>query len=243
VPSDTRYSIEELGAATGMPVRRIRYYQTHGVLDPPHREGRSGYYDQDHLRRVQLIAELHGHGLRLAAIDQIVRRQHGVDEDLRRLLRTQSALAEGWKVNMTPRQYTADEIESMLGRLSPDDRQQLFEHEFIKLQPDGSGRVEQPAILEISIRLLEVGVTVETAAVAGAFMQPALGELADDLVTLFLSRVGAGFTHHGTPEEIDQALTVLRPAAAEAAAAFLTRFIGESIERHLDTGGPSASSS
>lgn len=203
------------------------------MLPPPHREGRTGYYDHEHLRRLRLIAELHRHGLRLGAIAEIVRQDRGIDPDLGCLLRTESAVTEGWNADMTPRTYTAAEIRRMIGHLAEEDEADLFQHEFIRLQPDGSGRVEQPAILAISIRLLEVGTTVEAAAIAGAFMQPALAGLADELVSYFLGHVGDGFTANGTPEEIDCALVVLRPAAAEAAAVFLTRFIGEAIERRL----------
>ncbi len=68
-------------------------------------------------------------------------------------------------------------------------------------------------------------------------MQPALADLADDLVAAFLGRVGHGFTAHGTPAEIDRAVEVLRPAAAEAAAVVLIRFIGEAVDKRLSVEG------
>jgi len=242
VSDAVRYSIDDLATRTGMPTRRIRYYQTEGVLPPPHREGRSGYYDDEHLRRLEVIAELHRHGLRLGSIAEIVERGRGLDPELRQLLRTESGLAHGWDADMEPRVYSSDEVDAMIGHLPATAQADLFAHEFLKRQPDGSARAEQPKILDISIRLLEVGISVETAAVAGAFMQPALAELADQLVAIFLDRVGDGFTAHGTPDEVDRALDVLRPAAGEAAAVFFTRFVGEAIARQLGDGGGSGSS-
>jgi DNA-binding transcriptional MerR regulator len=230
---DEQYTIDDLAARTGMPTRRIRYYQTEGVLPPPVRTGRNATYGPDHLRRLELIAELHRHGLRLGAIADIVNRgETRLDAGLRDLLRNQSRITAGWEVP-GPRTYSPAEIEAMIGHLPARHQRDLFAHEFLKRQPDGTARAEQPAILDISIRLLEVDVDVETAAIAGALMQPSLAELADELVRVFLGRVGKGFTAHGSPDEIDRALDVLRPAAAEAAAVFLVRFIGEAIDRQL----------
>jgi DNA-binding transcriptional MerR regulator len=62
------WPIEVLAARSGLPVRTIREYQTMRVLDPPVRRGRAGFYDQAHLRRLELIARLQERGYSLAGI-------------------------------------------------------------------------------------------------------------------------------------------------------------------------------
>src|SRR5574337_1555530 len=70
--SDSRtvpeYSIDELGAAAGVPSRTVRLYQSEGLLPPPTRKGRVGVYGPSHLERLRLIAQLQDRGLRLRGI-------------------------------------------------------------------------------------------------------------------------------------------------------------------------------
>ena len=41
-------TLEELTARVGMSVRNVRFYTTKGLVPPPIRQGRSGYYRYDH---------------------------------------------------------------------------------------------------------------------------------------------------------------------------------------------------
>ena len=63
-------TIDGLAAATGMPARTIRYYQTVGLMPPPLRRGRVGYYSPAHARRLQAIVVLKERGLSLDAISR-----------------------------------------------------------------------------------------------------------------------------------------------------------------------------
>ncbi|MEV6910134.1 MerR family transcriptional regulator [Amycolatopsis sp. NPDC051071] len=62
------YTIEELSAVAGMSARNIRAHQTRGLLPPPMRHGRSAYYGQVHLRRLERITLLQKQGFNLASI-------------------------------------------------------------------------------------------------------------------------------------------------------------------------------
>lgn len=55
-----------------MSVDTIRYYQGLGLLPPPQREGRIGWYSRDHLDRLTRIRTLKDRGLNLAAIRLVV---------------------------------------------------------------------------------------------------------------------------------------------------------------------------
>src|SRR3954465_5073628 len=63
-------TLEELTTRVGMSVRNIRFYTTKGLVPPPIRRGRSGYYTADHLARLELVRELPAHGFRLSAIER-----------------------------------------------------------------------------------------------------------------------------------------------------------------------------
>ncbi len=64
------YTIEELGDATGITPRTIRYYTTEGILPPPESRGRYALYANEHLHRLQLIVRLKSAFLPLHAIKE-----------------------------------------------------------------------------------------------------------------------------------------------------------------------------
>src|SRR4051812_45909716 len=63
-------TLDELTRRVGMSVRNIRFYTTKGLVPPPIRRGRSGYYSPDHVARLELVRELQGHGFTLSAIER-----------------------------------------------------------------------------------------------------------------------------------------------------------------------------
>src|SRR5687767_2494722 len=67
-------TLEELTNRVGMSVRNVRFYTTKGLVPPPIRHGRSGYYTPDHVARLELVQELQSHGFTLAAIERYVSR-------------------------------------------------------------------------------------------------------------------------------------------------------------------------
>src|SRR6476659_2803894 len=68
----TLLTLDELTERVGMSVRNIRFYTSKGLVPPPLRRGRSGYYTADHVARLQLVQELQGHGFTLSAIEKYV---------------------------------------------------------------------------------------------------------------------------------------------------------------------------
>jgi DNA-binding transcriptional MerR regulator len=67
-------TLDELTERVGISIRNIRFYTTRGLLPPPIRRGRSGYYSPDHVARLELVKELQAHGFTLAAIEKYVAR-------------------------------------------------------------------------------------------------------------------------------------------------------------------------
>jgi DNA-binding transcriptional MerR regulator len=62
------WTLRELAAATGVPVRTIRFYISRGLVDPPLRGGRGAAYGEAHRARLRTIREMQAKGMMLAEI-------------------------------------------------------------------------------------------------------------------------------------------------------------------------------
>ncbi len=65
-----RLRIDELAAQTGVTSRNIRAYREKGLLPAPDLEGRTGYYTEEHVTRLEIIEDLQRRGFSLEAIRQ-----------------------------------------------------------------------------------------------------------------------------------------------------------------------------
>lgn len=61
-------TIDELAAAAGTTTRRVRSFQTMGLLPRPALRGRTGLYGPDHLNRLQVILRLQAEGFSLESL-------------------------------------------------------------------------------------------------------------------------------------------------------------------------------
>nr|WP_134005663.1 MerR family transcriptional regulator [Streptomyces sp. 846.5] len=66
------YRIDDLARAAGTTVRNVRAYQDRGLLPPADRRGRANVYQQEHLERLRLIAQLLDRGHTLAGIKELL---------------------------------------------------------------------------------------------------------------------------------------------------------------------------
>lgn len=67
-------TLEALTERVGMSVRNVRFYTSKGLVPPPLRRGRSGFYSHLHVARLELVRELQNHGFTLTAIKGYVDR-------------------------------------------------------------------------------------------------------------------------------------------------------------------------
>lgn len=70
VPTGPRYSMADLEAATPFNARTIRFYIAQGLLASAHGRGPTATYDEDHLLRLRMIAELKAQYLPLDQIGE-----------------------------------------------------------------------------------------------------------------------------------------------------------------------------
>jgi DNA-binding transcriptional MerR regulator len=111
-------SLEELTTRVGVSVRNIRFYTTRGLVPPPIRRGRSGYYSADHVARLELVRELQGHGFTLSAIEKYLARvpDSASPEDIA----LHRAMLAPW-MSQTPVEMTHAELEQRAARRLTDD--------------------------------------------------------------------------------------------------------------------------
>ncbi|HVM20683.1 MAG TPA: MerR family transcriptional regulator, partial [Egibacteraceae bacterium] len=177
------YTIDELAAATGLPSRTIRHYQSERVLPPPVRHGRTAVYGEEHLTRLALIARLQERGLSLKAIRDALAEVERGDLSLEDWLGISEQLRRPWSED-APAVVSVDDLERRLAGQPSADLAALIDVGLVR-PPDGDPPacvIPSPALLDMSLSLDTAGVDVTTSAGAAAVLQRNLRTAADDVV-------------------------------------------------------------
>lgn len=170
-------TLDELTARVGLSVRTVRFYTTRGLVPPPIRRGRSGYYAAIHVARIELVLELQSHGFTLSAIERYVA---GIPEDATpediSLARTMLA---PWQSDL-PVEMDPEQLETRAGRsLSADDIATLQALGVLRLR--GTTYLVASNQLAIGVRLLELGFPRDVAIGAAAVYQRHGEQMAQEL--------------------------------------------------------------
>src|SRR6187200_1707708 len=152
---DASMTIDELARRTGMTVRNIRAHQSRGLVPPPDVRGRTGYYGDEHLERIELIKELQTDGFNLEAIRRLL---EGAGGSSREVLNFSRALRAPFE-DEEPEIVDATEVaERWGGSLDP----ALIERaeKLGMMRPLGDGRIEilSPRLQRAGVELAALGV-------------------------------------------------------------------------------------
>jgi DNA-binding transcriptional MerR regulator len=205
----TLLTLDELTERVGMSVRNVRFYTTKGLVPPPIRRGRSGYYTADHVARLQLVQELQGHGFTLSAIERYVA---GIPADASpediALHRTMLApwMADSWE------ELSRTEVDQRSGRaLTADDLETLAA--LGVLQPAGRGRVRVwMSQLGVGLGLRDRGYPIEAARAAAQVYAVHGRGIAEELYELIRTKVWPVYKEQGvSPETIQEVVERLKP--------------------------------
>jgi DNA-binding transcriptional MerR regulator len=218
-------SLDELTTASGLSIRTIRFYQAQGILTAPRKVGRVAKYNTTHIEQLAQITELQEQGFKIEAIKRFTGKQRQ-RRSLTDLLRLDAALHTKW-IDDEPTRFTQPEIIALLkphpNRLIDELINELVEANLLQRQPDTTLIAPSPAILELALQMLDADVSIKIAAKAAALLRRRLAKAADDLVELFATETGQSFAGNGTPEEISNAITAIRPVALEGARVILAQ--------------------
>lgn len=202
-------TLEQLTTRVGMSVRNVRFYTSKGLVPPPIRRGRSGYYSPDHVARLELVRELQSHGFTLAAIERYLARipASATPEDIA-LHRT---MLTPWMAE-SPVEMSRAELAKRAGRpLSEEDLATLSALGIAYAVRGGRFQVALSQ-LHVGIGLLDVGYPTEAAIAAGEVYAKHGRQIAEELYELFRTMVWPVYKESGTsPERLREVVERLKP--------------------------------
>jgi DNA-binding transcriptional MerR regulator len=226
-------TIRELAERTGMTVRNIRAHQTRGLLPPPVVRGRTGYYDEEHVARIELTREMQADGLNLEAIRRVLASSEGSAAEIREFSRAIRVPFE----EETPEIYEAAELAATWGAESPDP-ELMRRGEAIGIfrsLPDGRVEVISPRLQQAAVELAGLGVGVAAAMDTAEQLRRQAEGAARAFVELFLREIWEPFDRAGRPEgewpRIREALDRMRPLASRSVLAVFQIAMDEAVER------------
>jgi DNA-binding transcriptional MerR regulator len=247
---DGKMTIGELARRTGMTIRNIRAHQTRGLLPPPEVHGRTGYYNENHVARIELTREMQAEGLNLEAIRRVLESSEGSSREMVDFARAVRAPFE----DETPEIFDADELAAAWG-VKTFDPKLLARTEklgILRSLPDGKVEVISPRLQRAGTALVELGVSPQAAIGTAADLRRHSEGVAKVFVELFVKEIWEPFDKAGRPEEdwpkVREALDRMRPLASDALLAMFQITMGESTEKAgertlRDAAKPSRSSS
>jgi len=222
-PGAALLTLADLTSRVGLSVRTVRFWTTRGLVPPPVRRGRSGFYTPEHVARLGLIADLQEYGFTLAAIEDYLARVPD-DASVEELALQRTMLAP-W-VSPGPGVLTRAEIAERAGRhLSDEDLEVLMSLGILDSvppsggpeAPDGEGyRVALPQ-LAIGVDLLELGFPPEAARAAADVYAEHGRAIAAELHEVFRRQVWPAYRHSDAPPEtLRRVVERLRPLSVAA---------------------------
>jgi DNA-binding transcriptional MerR regulator len=230
---DGKMTIGELARRTGMTVRNIRAHQTRGLLPPPEVQGRTGYYNEEHLARIELTREMQAEGLNLEAIRRVLESTGSSSQEMVDFARAVRAPFE----DETPEIFDADELATAWGEKELDPK--LIRHGerlgILRELPDGKIEVISPRLHRASLALTEFGVSAEAGMATADKLRGHAEGTARVYVDLFVKEIWEPFDRAGRPEEewpsVLEALEKMRPLASDALVAMFQITMGEATEK------------
>ncbi len=229
MPAD-EMRIDDLAREAGVATTTVRLYQARGLLPGPRLVGRTGYYGEEHLARLRLIARLQDQGFSLAGIGHLVETWEqgrdladlvGVEGQLDALLRPADPAV------LTP--------EELLARFpQPAEAAELIPRavELGLIEDDGAGRWRVPdaRFLDAGAALAGLGVPLATVLDEWALLRGATDGVAERFVAVFETHVATG---RQPPPDLAASLAELRRIAGEVLAAALDASLAEAAARRL----------
>lgn len=237
-PDKGEMTIGELAERTGMTVRNIRAHQTRGLLPPPVVHGRTGYYNEEHVARIELTRELQADGLNLEAIRRMGESVNGAAEEVHNLTRSLRVpfeeetpeivelveLAELWKKEVEEgRGFEMLERGEKLGT--------------IRSLPDGKVEVISPRMMNAAAALADVGMSPDAVLAVAEKLRRKADDIAQLFTDLFLEQVWKPFDEAGRPDsdwpKVRETLERTRPLGADVLMGVFQIAIAEATDKAL----------
>jgi len=207
-------TLDELTERVGMSVRNVRFYTSKGLVPPPLRRGRSGYYGKDHVARLELVRELQAHGYTLSAIEKYVARiPADATPETIALHRT---LLAPWMAEL-PETISRRELDKRAGRkLSGEDLDTLNALGIVFPTKQGKFQVAV-AHLSVGVALLDLGMPLDAALAAQDIFTEHGRKVAEELTELFRTQVWPAYKDgDSTPDQLREVIERFKPVTVQA---------------------------
>jgi DNA-binding transcriptional MerR regulator len=231
--SDGKMTIGELARRTGMTIRNIRAHQTRGLLPPPEVHGRTGYYNEDHVARIELTREMQAEGLNLEAIRRVLESSEGSSREMVDFARAVRAPFE----DETPEIFDQEELAAAwnVERFDPKLLRRAEKLGILRQLPEDKIEVISPRLQRAGAALIELGVSPQAAVDTAEELRRRSEAVARTFVELFVQEIWEPFDKAGRPEEewpkVREALDRMRPLASDALLAMFQITMGESTDK------------
>lgn len=152
----TEYRIDDLARASGVSVRNVRVYQDRGLLPPPRKVGRTGWYDEAHLSRLNLIGRMLDRGYTFATISELLTAAH-YGLDVRDILDTDDP-SDRWKADRRWARLTLDDLRSKFGDQTTEDNIARSEDLGMIVRDGDEFTVPNPKLMEAAEVLVDADI-------------------------------------------------------------------------------------
>ncbi len=225
-------TLDELTGRVGMSVRNVRFYTSRGLVPPPIRRGRSGYYSPDHVARLELVQELQAHGFTLAAIEQYVAGIPGdatpADIALRR------TMLAPWHSDRPVRMSRAELASRSDQELTDGDLETLVALNVVREREDGDYDVAL-AQLSVGFGIIELGFPLEAARAAHAVYAAHGRQIAHEIYEVFRTHAWPAYKSAGaTPESIQGVVERLKPLSIASVVAAYEQGMDETKRENIE---------
>ncbi|GAA2072775.1 MerR family transcriptional regulator [Aeromicrobium halocynthiae] len=225
-------SVEQLAARVDMSVRTVRFYAGRGLIPPPRREGRNGYYGPDHLVRLELVKELQAHGFTLSAIEGYL--ANIPDDATPEEVALHRTLLAPWSPAM-PEILDRGALEVRAGRsLTDDDLEVLVALGVVEPTPTEDRFNVAAAHLAVGIGFLDAGLPLDAATAARRIVTDHGQALARELTELFRTQVWPHLKASGQPPELMTAMVErFKPLTVQALVTAYEQSVDEEKRRSI----------
>jgi DNA-binding transcriptional MerR regulator len=210
-------TIDELAQRVGMTVRNVRAHQSRGLLPPPEVRGRTGYYDEDHVARLELIKDMQADGFNLRAI------RHALDALPAgagpEALEFRRRVVAPW-TDEEPEIMSRDVLAALMGGADDALLDEAARLGIVRVLDAERVEVPAPSLVRAGASVVELGVPVEDVVRLQREINRHVGAVAKAFVRLYVEHVWHPFVTKGQPEEmwpaVKEALDRLQPLAGDA---------------------------
>jgi DNA-binding transcriptional MerR regulator len=223
-------TLDELSERTGVSARNVRFYASRGLVPPPVRRGRSGYYGPDHVARLELVRELQGHGFTLSAIEKYLAR---IPLDASpETLAMQRSILTSWAPDPSE-ELTRDQLEQRAGRVLDEP---VLAHlvDTGAVEARGDRYAVQPGF-DTAVAVLELDLPMDGILAAHEAIQRHTEALAQELTEIFRHRVLAPYREsrhsEGDDARFETTMARLRQLTLDAIVSGFRRASNQVISR------------